>query len=234
MTEAGLDPTALTDSEIVNHVRNGQIEVYEVLMRRHNQSLFRVARSILRDDIEAEDVIQDAYVKAFEHLDQFSGASKFSTWLTKIAIHEALSRLRRRRRFEGLADSDEIGAHSHHSPELRSKEPGPEEKAMTEETARVLENAVDRLPEAYRCVFVMSAMNGMNIGETAACLNITEENVKTRLHRARAMLKRSLAQRFGDAAFTAFQFRGYRCDRVVNAVMYRVTKQSAQQRGLSS
>jgi RNA polymerase sigma-70 factor, ECF subfamily len=212
----------LADDELVSRIRNGETELFETVMRRYNQMLFRTVRSIVGDDLEAEDVLQDTYVRAFEHLWQFAGAAKFSTWLTKIAINEALSRLRRRRRFLALDESAEIGL----SARGPSRTPGPEEEAVREQSTRLLEAAVDELPEPYRCVFVMRAINGMTTAETAECLNLTDENVKIRMHRARAMLRQHLEKQLGSATANAFRFLGYRCDRVVHAVMYRLLKKA--------
>jgi RNA polymerase sigma-70 factor, ECF subfamily len=224
MAQLYTEEVSLTDQELVDRISNGETDLFEAVMRRYNQRLFRTVRSIVGDELEAEDVLQDTYVRAFEHLGQFAGAAKFSTWLTKIAINEALSRLRGRRRFQALDESDEIGV----SARGPSRAPGPEEEVVQEQTARLLEAAVDGLPEPYRCVFVMRAVNGMTTSETAECLNLTEENVKIRMHRARAMLRRQLSKRFGSAISGAFPFLGYRCDRVVHAVMYRVRKLAAK------
>jgi RNA polymerase sigma-70 factor, ECF subfamily len=222
MAPIAAQEVCLSDDELVSRIRNGETELFETVMRRYNQMLFRTVRSIVGDDLEAEDVLQDTYVRAFEHLWQFAGAAKFSTWLTKIAVNEALSRLRRRRRFQALDESYEIDL----SARGPSRTPGPEEKAVQEQTTRLLEAAVDGLPEPYRCVFVMRAINGMTTAETAECLNLTDENVKIRMHRARAMLRQHLEKHLGSATANAFRFLGYRCDRVVHAVMYRLLKKS--------
>src|SRR5581483_5711965 len=158
----------LGDEEIVSRVRNGETELFEAIMRRYNQPLFRVARSIVGDDLEAEDVLQETYVKVFEHLDQFAGTARFSTWLTRIAVNESLSRLRRQRRCETLDDPE----HVHVQAKLSVKTPGPEEEAAQEQIRELIETAVDQLPDPYRCDFVMRAVNGMTITETAQCLGL--------------------------------------------------------------
>ncbi len=204
--------TEVSDQEVLERVRAGEHELYEILMRRYNQRLYRVARSILRNDAEAEDVMQDAYVRAFEHLDQFAGEALFSTWLTKIAVHEALRRARRAARVEDL----EVMAN------VRSDTRDPERQAYDGELRRVLERAVDALPESYRLVFVLRAVEGLSVAETAACLELGEEAVKTRLHRARRLLRQDLEERAGIVAAEAFPFHLSRCDGVVRAVLRRI------------
>src|SRR5262249_48571804 len=152
--------------------------LYEVLMRRYNQRLFRVARSILRDGAEAEDVMQDAYVRAYEHLGDFAGQAKFSTWLTRIAVHEALRRARRQSRMGNLDFVMETAS---------VKIPSPEQQVYDRELRIALERAIDRLPDGYRSVFVLRMVEGLDVAETAGALELGAEAVKTRLHRARAM-----------------------------------------------
>jgi RNA polymerase sigma-70 factor, ECF subfamily len=211
--------SSLSDEGVIAQVLQGDVELYEVIMRRYNQRLFRVARAILLDDMEAEDVVQQTYVNAFEHLDQFEARSKFSTWLTKIAINAALARSRQHRRLTEL-DADERPDHAPNS--LKSAGPNPEQQAMETEIRALLESAVDRLPEAYRCVFVLRAIEGMTTPQTAECLELSQETVKIRMHRARATLRRDLVKRLGAASTNAFPFLGYRCDRIVHAVMFRI------------
>jgi RNA polymerase sigma-70 factor (ECF subfamily) len=203
----------LSDEEIVTRVRGGEIELYEALMRRYNQRLFRVARSILRDDSEAEDVMQDAYVRAYEHLNSFAGEAKFATWLTKIAVHEALHRLRKRSR---SGDLESIMATA------TSDAPNPEREAYDHELRGALERAIDRLPDTYRSVFVLRVVEGLDVAETASALNLGGEAVKTRLHRARALLRRDLQRRVGIESSQAFAFLGERCDRLVAKVLARL------------
>ena len=202
-----------TDEEIVARVRAGDVALYEALMRRYNRRLFRVARSILRDDGEAEDVMQDAYVRAYRHLDSFAGEAKVSTWLTKIAVYEALHRLRRQSK---IGELDSIMATA------TTSAPTPEHQAYGNELRVVLESAVDRLPDGYRSVFVLRIVEGLDVAETAATLEIGVEAVKTRLHRARALLRRDLHNRAGIEACHAFAFQGERCDRVVRKVLERI------------
>jgi RNA polymerase sigma-70 factor (ECF subfamily) len=210
---------APTDEEIVERVLGGETTLFELLMRRYNQRLYRVTRAIVRDEAEAEDVTQDAYVRAFEHLDQFAGRARFSTWLTRIAVHEASARLRRRGRQIDIEES---------MPTLASAAAGPEQRAADHELGQVIEAAVDALPQVYGSVFMLREVEGLSTAETAACLDINGETVKTRLHRARALLRNHITARIGVAARETFQFAGARCDRTVAAVMARITSSRAR------
>jgi RNA polymerase sigma-70 factor, ECF subfamily len=210
------DWRALSDEEVVRRVQAGDAPLFEVLMRRYNPRLYRVARAILRDDAEAEDVMQHAYVEGYLHIGQFAGRSSFSTWLTKIAVYEALARIRRRGK-ERLSDPFPDSAEDTMST-LKSPQPDPEQQALQGEVRVLLEAAIDALPVAYRSVFVLREVEGMGTADTAACLDVSGEVVKTRLHRARAMLRQDLLERAGVAASTAFSFHLSRCDRVVAAV----------------
>ncbi len=212
---AANDPA--TDEDVVARVRAGEVAQYEILMRRYNQRLYRVARSILRDDSEAEDVMQDAYVRAFEHLHEFAGRAKFSTWLTKVAVYEALRRVRRRAKTQPL-DSPDSAVDS----AMTINTAGPEQQAYDHELRLVLERAIDSLPDGYRSVFVLRAVEGLDVAETAAALNVGAETVKTRLHRARALLRKDLHRRAGVVSAQAFPFHLSRCDRVVAGVFQRI------------
>lgn len=218
-TEANAD--AMSDEEVVRQVLAGEITLFEILMRRHNQRLYRVARCILGDDSEAEDVMQDALVRAYTHLNQFAGEAKFSTWLTKIAVHEALARVRQRSRVVEIDPTP--GSERDSMSIFISKTRDPEQQLLARELNAALEAAVDALPKAYRSVFMLRDVEEMSTAETAECLDISEEAVKTRLHRARALLREELYARIGIASTQAFQFAGPRCDRVVSAVLNRIT-----------
>jgi RNA polymerase sigma-70 factor (ECF subfamily) len=212
--------SALPDAEIVKRVRDGDVPLFEILMRRHNQRVYRAARAIVKDETEAEDVMQQAYVNAFTHLEQFQERARFSTWLTRIAVNEALAR-RHKRAAETFAQRG--GAeHGELMESIQSPRPDPERQAYAEELRRVLEDAVDTLPDAYRVVFMLRDVEGMSTAETGEGLGLGEEAVKTRLHRARAMIRRRITTRIGSAAPGAFEFHASRCDRVVQAVLDRL------------
>jgi len=210
-----------SDEELVHEVRAGHLASFEVLMRRYNQRLFRVARAVVRDDDEAQDVTQQAYLNAYLHLDQFESRARFSTWLTRIAIHEAIGRARRAGRWETFAtDAEGESAMDH----IRSPGPTPEEDTYRSELSTLIERATGRLPDPLRSVFVLRDVEEMSTAETAEYLGLKEETVKTRLHRARALMRRTLAVEVGASARTAFQFKGARCDRMVAVVMARLAE----------
>lgn len=209
-----------SDEYVVDRVLAGETALYEIIVRRYNQRLYRVVRAILRDDAETEDVMQDAYVRAYQHLRQFEARSSFSTWLTRIAINEALARLRRRNRLQPLGDGSENGETG---VTFFSESLNPEENASKAELGRMLESAMLALPEQYRLVLVMRDVEGLSTRETADALDITEENVKMRLHRGRAMMRKGLYERVGSAAKDALPFMGARCDGVVEGVFRRLS-----------
>jgi RNA polymerase sigma-70 factor, ECF subfamily len=211
-----------SDEEIVARVVEGDTALFELLMRRHNQRIYRVARAILRDDGEAEDVMQDTYVRAYQHLSQFEGRAKFTTWLTRIAVHESLARVERRGRFESYLP-DDTNFDGDPMAYVPSKDRTPEQQASNRELGDLLEQTILALPETYRTVIIMRDIEEMTTAETAEALDITEENVKVRLHRARTLLRDELYSRAGASSSEAFAFHAVRCDRVVNAVMERIT-----------
>ncbi len=225
-TAAGAPASAMPDAEIVRRVRAGDRALFEILMRRHNQRIYRAARSVVKDEDEVEDVMQQAYVNAFLHLDQFEERSQFSTWLTRIALNEAFARRRKMRRTAQLTEAppafdEDRGAIM---DTITSPLPDPERQAYAQEIHRLLEEAVDALPEAYRSVYMLRDVEGLSTSETEDGLGLREEVVKTRLHRARAMIRRSLAARVGASSASAFQFQAPRCDRVVAAVLDRISR----------
>ena len=210
----------VSDDEVVRRVRAGETGLFEVIMRRYNQRLYRVTRAILRDDAEAEDVTQQTYVNAYRHLDQFASRAMFSTWLTKIAVHEALARARQRGRFDRQETVDDWDGEAMGS--VKSPGPDPERQAFAGELRALLESAIEGLPEHYRAVFVMREVEGMSTAESAECLDITEETAKTRLHRARMLLRDTLYERAGIERAAVFSFAAPRCDRVVAAVFEQI------------
>ena len=209
-----------SDEEIVRRIVDGDAPLFEILMRRHNQRVYRAVRAVLRSDDDAEDVMQQAYLNAYQHLHQFAGDAQFSTWLTRIAVNEALGRRRKRIRAD---------VHDHKGTEdvditlVESDTPDPEQQASHSELRDVMEREVAALPDAFRMVVVMRDVEGLSTSETAACLGISEDLVKQRLHRARVLLRENLYQRAGVTLASLFAFGNARCDRVVAAVMARLS-----------
>jgi RNA polymerase sigma-70 factor (ECF subfamily) len=206
----------IADEEVARRVLAGEVELFELLLRRYNQRLFRVARGIVGDDGEAEDVLQDAWVRAFTHLADFRGEARLATWLSRIAVHEAFARLRRGKRHVVLTPeaADQLPA-----PAVES----PEGEALTGELRAALERAIGALPPLYRSVFLLREVEGLSTLETARSIEVTVETVKVRLHRAKALLRRQLAERLAATTRRVFGFDGERCDRVVAAVLARIS-----------
>jgi RNA polymerase sigma-70 factor (ECF subfamily) len=204
-----------SDSALVDRVRRGERECFALIMRRYNQRLFRVARGIVGRDSEAEDVVQHAYVCAYAHLQQFAGAAAFSTWLTRIVINEALARIKNSGRVRSL-DGDEHAPNWHSGATAFAN---PEDDLSRRELANLLEAAIDELPEICRVALILREVEGLSTAETAACLSITEEAVRARVHRARTLLRQELARRFGDVAPEVWSFAGERCRRITARVL---------------
>lgn len=205
-----------SDEELVERIVAGEAPLFELIMRRHNQRLYRTARSIVRNDDEAEDVMQEAYVRAYAHLKDFEGRARFATWLTRIAVYEALARSKKIKRQQPLDDESE------EQRPMSSNVRNPEQYASDHELKNAIERAVDELPDGFREVFMLRAVEGLSIAETAQCLDLNEDTVKTRLHRARAALQKQLITQVDAATQTAFAFHLSRCDRIVNAVLGRI------------
>lgn len=205
------------DEEIIERVLNGDKDAYELIMRKYNQRLFRIARSYIVSEDEIEDVLQEAYIKAYEQLPRFEKRSSFSTWLIRILINEALARLKHRKRLTSIADDS--GLVRELPIQLQNKET-PIGKLMNTELKEILEKAVDRLPGKYSSVFLMREIEGMSIAETSESLEISETNVKVRLNRAKEMLRETISDFYHDAE--VFQFNLVRCDRIVQNVLRRL------------
>ena len=203
------------DRRIVAQVLAGEPMALEQLMRANNRRLFRTARSILRNDADAEDAVQDGYISAYRALDQFRGQSSLSTWLTRIVVNKALARLR---------GPDGSSAESTHEGEERPAPVAdtPEAMAIRKELRRLIESSIDRLPEGCRAVFMLRAIEGLSVAETALCLDQSEAAVKTALSRARAHLRASIGREIGAGIDDFFAFDGARCDRLVAAVHRRL------------
>ncbi|HEX2135300.1 MAG TPA: RNA polymerase sigma factor [Microvirga sp.] len=215
----------LDEQSLVARARQRDGAAFGLIMQRHNRRLYRVARSILGDDSEAEDAVQEAYVSAFAHLPEFRGDARLSTWLTRIVINEALGRQRQRRPTIALTDVDKINDQGEARvivlPTAR-QDGDPEAAAARAEVRRLLERAVDGLPEPFRVVFVLRDLEEMSVEETASHLGLRPETVKTRLHRARRLLRQSLNQTLASAFTDAFPFAGARCARITDTVLRRL------------
>jgi len=209
-------PTALSDEEVVERVLAGDISLFEILMRRYNQRLFRVARGILFDDAEAEDVMQEAYVRAFRELAGFRGEARFATWLTRIACHEALARARKGRRMVRLVPG------GGEPPDPPSAAIGPEREMENRELQAVLREAVEVLPDPLRAVFCLREIEGLSTEQTADALDLSIENVRVRLHRAKRSLRQTLDARIGREVRRLYLFNGPLCDRMVESVFARL------------
>jgi RNA polymerase sigma-70 factor, ECF subfamily len=210
----------LTDDEVVRRVIGGETALFEILMRRHNPRLYRALRGILRDEAEIEDVMQQAYVNAYVHLSQYASRAKFSTWLTRIAVHEALARIRKRSLHPVFSDSPLTEDETMNDP--RATTPDPEQQAMTSDMRKVLENVVGSLSETYRSVLLLREVEGLSTAETAEILDTSEDVIKTRLSRARAMIRERLVQKAGVTYNSLFVFEAPRCNRIVAAVFARL------------
>lgn len=206
----------LSDEAIIDRVKTGDLAAFELIMRRYNQRLFRVTRSIVGNDGEAEDIVQETYVRAYEKLTQFEGRASFSTWLTRIAVYEASARRRKLRRIR-LFDPSEpesipMSAHS------------PADETSMGELGTVLARAVDELPANLRAVFTMRVVEEIDTDQTAECLNLTASNVKVRLHRARSLLRKKIDEQIGREVRRLYQFDGRRCDRIVERLLARLQR----------
>jgi RNA polymerase sigma-70 factor (ECF subfamily) len=220
-TIAALAPERVDEeSGLITRIGAGDARAMETIMRRHNRLLYRTARAILRDDAEAEEAVQDAYLKAFRSLEGFRRESKLSTWLVRIVTNEALMRRRR-----SIRSAEAIPINAAEEDPVESRE-GPDRAAERGELRRLLESCVDRLPDDYRLVFVLRALEEWSVEETATALGIPEPTVRTRFFRARAQLREALAREIDLSLENAFGFDGARCDRVVAAVLSRLCPRS--------
>lgn len=205
--------SARTDEELVSAVLAGEVAQFELLVRRHNRRIYRAVRAVLRYDDDVEDVMQQAYLNAYKHLQQFTGGAQFSTWLTRIAVNEALAR----RRKQGHAFDE--GGDTAMLSLVDGNTPDPEQQAVTAQLGKFMEEEVAALPDAFRLVFMLREVEGLSTAETASTLDISEDLVKTRLHRGRLMLRDRLYRRAGVTLDTVFEFGDARCDRVAAGVM---------------
>ncbi len=205
--------TAISDLEVVDRVLAGDTALFELIMRRYNRLLFRLARGIVRDDDEAQDVVQATYVRAYYSLRQFRGPHGFRSWLARIAINEATARIRRA---PTLIDEERVVA----LPDRDTAEP--ENAAIGCELLGVLQHAIDRLPDEFRSVFMLRGVEQLSIAETADLLDLKPATVKTRFHRARRLLQAALHRKLDDSARKTYRFAGDRCDEIVAAVLTQI------------
>jgi len=214
------EQSSWSDEEIIDRVIAGESALYELLVRRYNQKLYRAVRAVLKDDTEAEDVMQEAYVRAYQGLRKFERRASFSTWATRIAVNEAIARLKSKNRTETEYLEDEVLE----GEAVGATTNNPEGEMAQTEARSLLEDAILKLPLDYRTVVMMRDVEEMSTTETASALALTEEAVKVRLHRARAMMRRELFARVGATSAEAFQFQAPRCDRVAAAVLWRIAE----------
>jgi RNA polymerase sigma-70 factor, ECF subfamily len=212
------------DAELVRRALARDDTAFRTIMERNNRRLYRIARGILRNDTEAEDVVQEAYVSAFTHLDDFRGDASLATWLARITMNEALGRLRRERLAVDLDtfETQRTEAQIIQFPQMVAA--GDPERTMAQrEILQLVEQATDNLPEIFRIVFITRVIEGMSVEETADLLSLRPETVKTRLHRARRLVREQLDKKIGPVLMEAFPFAGRRCERMTNAVMQRLS-----------
>ncbi|MDQ6438213.1 RNA polymerase sigma factor [Mesorhizobium sp. LHD-90] len=218
---AAIDADFVGEADLVSRARCRDANAFRTIMKLNNQRLYRLARGIVCNDAEAEEVVQEAYLQAFTHLDGFRGQASLSTWLSRIAINEALGRLRKRRRAASMANELSVEGKIIPFP-LNASADDPERTMAQREILQLVERATDDLPELYRVVFVARVIEGLSLEETADLLGLREATVKTRLHRARALIRKALDARIGPVLLDAFPFAGRRCDRLTAAVMTRL------------
>jgi RNA polymerase sigma-70 factor, ECF subfamily len=214
-----------SDSELAQRIVARNAGAFELLMRRHNRLLYRTARGILRDDHEAEDCLQEAYLQAFRSMPSFRAESRLSTWLVRIVINQALEKLRRRKKEDGKVQLDnvvDLEQHVEATSPMMSEPERPDSAASRHELCKLLESRIDRLPDAFRTVFILRALEELSVEETATCLAIPEATVRTRFFRARSMLREAVARDIDLAVEGAFAFDGARCDRIVAGVFDRI------------
>jgi RNA polymerase sigma-70 factor (ECF subfamily) len=216
-------PAGATDIELVRRALAREEAAVRAIIQANNRRLYRLARGILRNDSEAEDVVQETYLRAFTHLESFRGDSSLATWLARIAMNEALGRLRRQRPSVDVNDlaPGVLEAQIIQFP-LAAASEDPEKSMAQREIQHVVEHAIDELPEIFRIVFITRVIEGMNVEETAELLALKPETVKTRLHRARAMLRENVEKKIGPVVMEAFPFAGKRCERLTEAVLKKL------------
>jgi RNA polymerase sigma-70 factor, ECF subfamily len=232
---SGLKPsppqTPPTDASLIEAAKRHDVHAFEALMRRYNRRLFRAARGILRDNAAAEDAVQESYIRAFTHLDRYQPTGSFGAWLTRIAINEALMMKRRNRRMLSLDQlEDNLLDNEQHSLAEWLATPDSSNAAGVRQ---LLERAIDELPQAFRMVFLLRAVEQLSVAETAACLEINRATVKTRMHRAQVRLRKDISQRLQQEQLTLFEFAGTQCDHIVDQVLAKLSTQPVRESPLS-
>lgn len=214
----------IDDAALAQRVLAGDAAAFELVMRRHNQRLYRVARAMLRDSADAEDALQDAYIAAFQSMGHFRGEASLATWLSRVVVNQCLGRMRRQARRDNIVPMVSMGGaeEQEHAAMPADDSDTPEKALVRSELRAVLERKLDELPEAFRTVFVLRCVEELSVEETAQCLNIPEATVRSRHFRARSMLRESLAQDIDVAERDVFAFDGERCDRIVAGVLARL------------
>lgn len=215
-----LNSNTIAEAELIKRILSGEKELYEILVRRHNQKLFRVIRSYLKDDAEIADIMQNSYIKAFTKLQQFKLEASFSTWLIRIGINEALARLREKGKVYHMS---ELKGHLNRNSVLElpdHKQLNPQQKMIYNEAKHLLENAIDQLDTKYRVVYMMREIEGMGLQDIATALELTLANVKVRLHRSKDMLKNKLLELSSDKDI--FEFGNSKCDRITEYVLENI------------
>lgn len=205
----------MEEEELIDKIKNGEKDLYSVIIQKYNQRLYRIARSIVKEEAELEDILQDTYLKAYVNLSQFRKEAKFSTWLIRILLNNAYATINKSKRYSSsLPEELNEPSDAHESPDF---------DLNNKELKAILEGAIDKLPENLRSVYIMREVEHLSVHETSQCLEISEENVKTRLHRAKAILKDELYKRSkGDIEL--FRFGDQRCEKVMIAVMLQIGK----------
>jgi RNA polymerase sigma-70 factor (ECF subfamily) len=226
-TRRAARPAPASDADLAAMVAAGDPGAFELLMRRHNGALYRTARSIVRDDAEAEDIVQECYLLAFRKMSSFRGESSLATWLTRIVVNEASGRLRKTRRradiIELVPGASGLETHSEDAmSDERAAPETPDDAALRAEARRLIEARIDALPDQLRTVFMLRAVEDLSVQETAAALGMLEATVRSQYFRARGLLREALARDFDHAVDSAFSFDGERCDRIVAAVLARL------------
>jgi len=216
-------PAVSDDAELVRRALARDAGAFRAIMQKHNRRLYRIARGVLRNNTDAEDAVQDAYVSAFTHLANYRGESTLATWLSRIVMNEALRQLRRKRPAVDLTAAEPMRSEAEiiQFP-LSTPNDDPERTMAQRQILQLVEQATDNLPEAFRLVFVTRVIEGMSVEETSELLGIKPETVKTRLHRARQLVRDQLDKQIGPVLMEAFPFAGRRCERVTAAVMKRL------------